>query len=275
MNITLLVARFFVVIFFAQAAAVTPPVLAANSPRVFSEVFVLRSMQLIHGAQATYQATSGNGNYGSLQDLRQAGFIDEALATGSKYGYSYVLSASPWIPGNPSAPATFTLTATPRSYRKTGIRSFYIDVYGEIRGGDRNGQPATADDPVIDFDLCTNGGIQDNERCTIQSLRTLHGAEATYQATTGNGNYGSLQQLHEAYLIHSRLATGSLRGYSITVTTFPFTPGQTPATFRISAVAIIYGTTGIRSLFIATDGIIHGADKNGEPADENDPPIND
>lgn len=241
----------------------------SGSPRTFSEIFVLRSMRQIHSAQATYQATFGNGNFGSLQNLYQAAFIDEALASGSKYGYSYIVTVTPLIPG--TTPSGFKVTATPRAYRKTGLRSFYIDVFGEIRGGDRNGQSATANDPFIDD--CTNGSIVDNERCTTQSLRTLHGAEFTYQATSGNGNFASLTQLGNAWLISRTLATGLIHGYSFTVT-FVTQTSTVPATFRITAVPQTYGTTGTRSFFIATDGVIYCADKNGATADENDPPCN-
>jgi hypothetical protein len=34
-----------------------------------------------------------------------------------------------------------------------------------------------------------------------------------------------------------------------------------------------YGEMGIRSFYIDTSGIVRGADKNGAPADVNDPPV--
>lgn len=266
--------RIFPIVFFALLSAVPGfETSAQGNPRLFSEILVLKSIVQIHGAQATWQATSGNGNYGTLQNLHQAGFIDGVLAGGEKYGYVYVLTTTPWSPSPPTG-ARFTLTATPRAYRKTGVRSFFIDEFGEIRGGDRNGQPATAGDPYIDFDPCTNGGLADNERCTIESLRTLHGAESTFYATHGNGNYGTLQQLRDAWLIPRRWETGIFRGYSFSISISPAT-NQTPATFRISAVPQIYGVTGRRSFFIATDGVIYAADRNGGPASENDPPLED
>lgn len=117
------------------------------SPRTFSEVFVMRSLRQIHSAQVTYNATYGNGNFGSLQNLHQAGFIDEALSSGSKYGYTFVVTFVPYTP--PSTPSTFTVTATPRSYRKTGLRSFFIATEGILRGADRQGGPANQDDPPV------------------------------------------------------------------------------------------------------------------------------
>lgn len=241
-----------------------------SPPRLFAEVHVLRSLRQLHGAQMTYQATAGGGNYGSLQNLRQQGFIDEALASGAKYGYLYVLSTVPHVPGQ--SPATFTVTATPRAYRKSGIRSFFIDTTGEIRGGDRNGQVATSSDPIIDD--CTNGAIPDNERCTIADMRTLHSAQMTYAATLGNPNFGFLLQLYQAGLIRSDLADGSARGYGYEVQVIDYVPDAQPASFKIWATPLVYGTTAIRSFFIDQTGVLRGADHGGLPAGPNDPPIN-
>lgn len=277
MKNNILLVKFFLAIiivpFICSAAAAQP----ASSPRTFNEVHVLRSLMQIHGAQMTYSSTAGNGNFGSLQQLRQADLIDASLATGEKYGYTLIVSTTawiPWTPTTPGSPASFSVTATPRLYRKSGIRSFYIDIFAEFRGGDKNGQPATVNDALYDFDLCTRGSIPDNERCFVDVLRTLHGAEMTFQATAGNGNFGSLTQIRKMSLINQRTSSGSLRGYSFTISTTPRSM-QEPATFRISAVPVVYGTTGIRSFFIDTSGVVYAADRNGGPADENDPPLSD
>jgi hypothetical protein len=243
---------------------------AQTTRALFSnERFVIQAMRQIHSAQATYQATYGNGSFGSLADLRNAEFIDPVLASGSKYGYSFVMSVTPYTPGNPSS---FRLTATPLSYPKTGRRSFFIDTSGEMRGADRNGEVATANDPYID--TCALFGSADNERCTIQDLRTLNSAESIYQSTYGNGvSYASLSQLGTAGLIFQVLATGQSHGYVFAVTVFAPT-AQTPARFTVTAVPQTYGTTGVRSFFIDETGVIRGADHQGGPANENDPPIN-
>ncbi len=277
MKNNILLVKFFLAIivvpFICSAAAAQP----GSSPRTFNEVHVLRSLMQIHNAQMTYSATTGNSNFGSLQQLRQAGLIDASLATGEKYGYTFVVSTTPWIPWTPTtpgSPSNFTVTATPRLYRKSGLRSFYIDAFGEFRGGDKNGQPATVSDALYDFDLCTRGSIPDNERCFVDVLRTLHGAEMTFSSTGGNGNFGTLTQIREMNLINQSMSTGIIRGYSFTISTTPRSSGE-PATFRISGVPVIYGSTGVRSFFIDTSGVVFAADRNGEPANQDDPPLED
>ncbi|HLA95311.1 MAG TPA: hypothetical protein VK612_06290, partial [Pyrinomonadaceae bacterium] len=261
---TLIFTAFFVfgLFSFASSTAAQPP-----PPKFFNERFIMKQMPQIHAVQVTYQATSGAGKFGSLAQLRQAGLIDEALASGLKYLYRFNVTVTP---ATTTTPPKYVATATPMLYRKGGLRSYFIDENGDVRGGDKNGGLATVADPVID--TCALWGIADNERCTLLDVRNLHGAEMTYAATYGNGNFGSVAQLIASRFISERLSTGQTRGYNFTVT-FANATGQNPATFQISAVPQIYGVTGIRSFFIATDGVIRGGDKNGAPVDENDPEI--
>src|SRR5258708_24489259 len=48
-----------------------------------------------------------------------------------------------------------------------------------------------------------------NEGSAQQSMRTLSSAEATYQATAGNGSYGTMVNLTRQNLIDSPLGTGT------------------------------------------------------------------
>lgn len=261
--------HFTVLISLLLTVAATQYIAAQTSPRLFAEVHVVRSMRQLHGAQMTYQATAGAGHFGSLQNLRQEGFIDDALASGEKYGYLYVVATVDGVPGQ--TPASFTVTATPRSYRKSGIRSFFINTAGEIRGGDKSGAVATSSDPIIDD--CTNGSISDNERCTIQDMRALHSAQMTYAATGGMGNYGTFPQLYQAGLIRSDLSDYTARGYLYEVQIIASVPGQQPASFKIWASPHHYPTLAIRSFYIDQTGVLRGADRNGGQADQNDPPV--
>jgi len=166
-------------------------------------------------------------------------------------------------------PAAFFVTVTPISYRKTGRRSFFINESGETRGADKNGAAATVTDPIIE--ICQESG-NSNEKCVISDLRTLHSAQITYSQTIGNGNYGTFSQLYESSLINQSLVSGFFHGYIFTCTIVART-NNTPASFKISAVPANYGASGIRSFFVDEVGVLRGADKNGAPANEDDPPI--
>lgn len=259
-------------IFFAIFVFLTFETTAQTSSPQFTshELQVLQALQTLHGAESTYQATTGNGRFGTLAQLGNAQLIDASLASGYKHGYVFRVTI---VPATQTTPPEFYVTATPRRYRIFGRHSFFLNTSGLIRGADKGGQPANANDPVLVIDFCPLGSVADNERCVIQSLRTLHGAEATYQATSGNGNFTGLTELGRFGLLNSYQATGLIHGYSIVVVTFPRT-NTTPAEFRIIAVPQTYGVTGIRSFYIGTSGVIYGADKNGRPANEDDPPLN-
>src|SRR6266550_2889149 len=60
-----------------------------------------------------------------------------------------------------------------------------------------------------------------NEGSTQQSLRTMSSAEATYQATAGNGSYGPVSALMAQSLVDSVLGSGTKSGYNFTTTTAP------------------------------------------------------
>jgi hypothetical protein len=257
-------ATLVLVLLLTPAAA---PAQNAVNPRPFIEPYVLRSINQINSAQYTWAATGGTRNFGSLQDLFHAGLIDEALASGSKYGYTYSLTTTPFSPGPPPTYARFTLTVTPRIYRKTGVRSYFMDELGELRAADKRGLPADENDPYIES--CFPAG----EECAVSGLRWLYGAEQTWLSTNGSGRfYGTLQQLAEARLIRQLMASGPFSGYEFTVTSTPRTT-ENPATLRITAVPQQYGVTGFKSFFMDESAVIRGADRQGGPANQDDPPI--
>ena len=263
--------KFFAILFFSilafcfQASAATG---YKSSGYAYgqNERFAIRALQTLHSAQMTYQATAGNGNYGSLSDLYEAQLIDSVLASGFKYGYVFqIFNVAPIG----TASDAFHMTATPISYRKTGRRSFFVNENGEMRGADKNGAAATVTDPIID--VCQELG-NSNERCATIDLRILYGAQITYSATVGGGNYGSFQQLYEANLISSSLWVGSRHGYDFAFATQDASKNS-PAFFKLWATPIDYGVTGRMSYYIDATGVLRGADRSGLRADENDPPI--
>src|SRR5204862_363525 len=74
-----------------------------------------------------------------------------------------------------------------------------------------------------------------NEGSAQQSLRTIHSSEATYQSTSGNGNFGLLTDLQTANLVDAVLgsaATSTKSGYTFTVTKVDLVVNVSPASFE-------------------------------------------
>ncbi|HZV59789.1 MAG TPA: hypothetical protein VFF42_05570 [Candidatus Eremiobacteraceae bacterium] len=76
-----------------------------------------------------------------------AGLLDEDLAAGRKNGYvfRYVI-----VGGNSAgAPAKYELSATPATYDRTGMRSFFRDSVGVLHAADHEGAVGSAGDPRL------------------------------------------------------------------------------------------------------------------------------
>ena len=117
-----------------------------------------------------------------------------------------------------------------------------------------------------------------NEASAISSLRTIHSAQATYQATEGNNtNYGTLAQLAAATspdpngLIDSALGGGNKSGYTFAVTVpaaqvycataAPTTPGTTGNRyFAVSQPGVIYAGAG--AIACSNAGVLSGGSSN-------------
>jgi prepilin-type N-terminal cleavage/methylation domain-containing protein len=115
-----------------------------------------------------------------------------------------------------------------------------------------------------------------NEGSAASSLRTIHGANATYQATTGNGCYAPAEDpcvdtavwadagtaLTGANLIDAVLAAGTKSGYGFTYTEFAPVVGVSPASFAVAANPLTsitdstFTATGTRNFGISTDGVL-------------------
>lgn len=105
-----------------------------------------------------------------------------------------------------------------------------------------------------------------NEGSAISSLRTLHGGEMTYQATTGAGQYGTLAQLGNANVLDKVLGcaagTGagvcSKSGYNFSAVLGTGSSTQ-PASFAAAGVPSNQSglsQTGTRTFYIATEGVV-------------------
>lgn len=98
-----------------------------------------------------------------------------------------------------------------------------------------------------------------NEGSAISSLRTVHGGEMTYQATTGAGAYGTLAQMQTAGVVDVQLGSGAKSGYNFAVTPIAAT-ATAPAFFDATGVpqtATGISATGTRSFYIGESGVLY------------------
>ena len=139
-----------VVIIGIIAAIAIPNLLAAR--RAANEGSAISALRTLHGANSTYAATYGQGNYApALTNLNvNTGLIDAVLAAGTKSGYLFNTTVTV---SSASAPATFFFGAVPTTtsgVTATGTRRFCIQTDGVLKGDATVGTPYT--DP-----LCTAG----------------------------------------------------------------------------------------------------------------------
>ena len=86
-----LIELLIVVAIIGIIAAIAIPNLLA-SRRAANEGSAQQSLRTIHSAQATYQATAGNGAYSAnFGNLHAENLIDTVLNTGAKSGYTFAI----------------------------------------------------------------------------------------------------------------------------------------------------------------------------------------
>jgi hypothetical protein len=115
----------------------------------YNEAGAIRTLFTLLSAEATYQATAGNGKYGALAELHKEGLIDFVLADGHRYGYLFRIRREEF---SSESPASYEILAVPRTYGRTGRRSFYMDESGAIRFADKHGAEANREDDLIVID---------------------------------------------------------------------------------------------------------------------------
>ena len=136
-----------VVIIGIIAAIAIPNLLAAR--RSANEGSATASLRTLHGAQMTYAATSGNGQFAGvtaaaavgagtivpLTQLYAVNLIDAVLGSGTKSNYNFVGERGLGIVGAAGSPAQFFFASVPTSatgLTQTGTRRFGIDTSGVI-----------------------------------------------------------------------------------------------------------------------------------------------
>jgi type IV pilus assembly protein PilA len=132
-----LIELLIVVAIIGIIAAIAIPNLLA-SRRAANEGSAQSSLRTIHSAQATYQATTGNGSFaGTLAALGTANLLDPVLgsATGIKSGYNFTLPTV--VPASTGVLAQFCAQADPQTKSgasQSGTRVFGIAEDGVMRG---------------------------------------------------------------------------------------------------------------------------------------------
>jgi type IV pilus assembly protein PilA len=126
-----LIELLIVVAIIGIIAAIAIPNLLA-SKRAANEASAQSSLRTIHNCEATFRATNGDIDYGTLDDLKVQYLTDTVLATGTKSGYSFVATPTIGV-----LPAQFHATAVPTStsgISQTGTRRFAMTEDGVLRG---------------------------------------------------------------------------------------------------------------------------------------------
>jgi type IV pilus assembly protein PilA len=140
-----LIELLIVVVIIGIIAAIAIPNLLA-SRRSANEGSAISSLRTLHGAEVTYQSTSGAGNFGSLTALNTSGLVDTVMANATsaanaKSGYYLTLTPTAAAAGVPSTfdcdsqPVTHT---TASAFAATGSRRFFITETGVVYANTTN-----------------------------------------------------------------------------------------------------------------------------------------
>ena len=140
-----LIELLIVVAIIGIIAAIAIPNLLA-SRRAANEGSAQATMRTLTGAEATYQATAGLGNFGDLGALSGQGLIDSVLAAGNKSGYAFSITATAQNTTThvPSSYVSTASTLVDSGLTATGTRNFVSDESGVIASGPASTTKLTA-----------------------------------------------------------------------------------------------------------------------------------
>ena len=137
-----LIELLIVVAIIGIIAAIAIPNLLA-SKRAANEGSAQATMRTLTGAEATYQATTGAGNFGSLNEMNTAGLIDSVLSGGNKSGYSFVVTETDKSGTTPASYVSTASTLVATGITATGTRNFISNEAGVIYFGAASTTPMT------------------------------------------------------------------------------------------------------------------------------------
>jgi len=140
-----LVELLIVVAIIGTLAAIAVPNLLA-SRRAANEASAIADLRTFHGAQSTFAASIGGGNYAgdptsavntaSFNQLGTAGIIDPVLATGTKSGYLFTGAKIDISASNPASFCGRALPIIPTTPFSSGMRNLAVGTSGLIYYGD-------------------------------------------------------------------------------------------------------------------------------------------
>jgi hypothetical protein len=110
-----------------------------DAPVLSNESMALYALQRIGGVESDYKDEKKKGRYGTLEELVAEGLLEKEFLQHMEYRVELTATSD-----------KFEATATPKTYGKTGRRSFFVNESGKVRAADRKGEPATADDPTVE-----------------------------------------------------------------------------------------------------------------------------
>ncbi|MBX7172503.1 MAG: prepilin-type N-terminal cleavage/methylation domain-containing protein [Pyrinomonadaceae bacterium] len=157
-----------VVIIGIIAAIAIPNLLAAR--RSSNEGSAISTLRTYHGAQATYQATTGAGNYAgtpgvlnSFGVLSKLNLLDETLDSTAadqaiKSGFEFRGASAVAVPGEPACHIAEANPVTVSGITATGTRNFAIDTEGVIKYTDASVSWTTIGTISTSPNICSNIG---------------------------------------------------------------------------------------------------------------------
>jgi type IV pilus assembly protein PilA len=131
-----LIELLIVVAIIGIIAAIAIPNLLA-SKRAANEGSAQATMRTLTGAEATYQATAGAGNFGNLGELHGQGLIDSVLGLTpfQKSGYTFNVTEVDIAGSVPASYLSTAATVVASGVTATGTRNFVSDEAGVIAWG--------------------------------------------------------------------------------------------------------------------------------------------
>lgn len=150
-----LIELLIVVVIIGIIAAIAIPNLLA-SRRSANEGAAISALRTYHGAQMTYQATKGDGNYAgdvsmstaALATLAETNLVDSVLGSSVKSGYRFYGAKLDKADGKPAQFAGYCVPITSTGVTATGTRDFALLTDGVIHSS-APGVLGVSGDPLV------------------------------------------------------------------------------------------------------------------------------